>query len=112
MAPKVKGRAITQDGPEIVQYGVRVQLSEISLDADVSGHRDHDTDRQNELYEEFEAGRFGQNVLRGPAIIQDLKDTNGLSCLQDGLQTVAALVRRYKVFSLTVFCGLFVNHMC
>ena len=86
----MKGRAVTQDGPEIVQYGARVQLSDISLDADVSGHRDHDVDRQNELYEEFEAGRFGQNVLRGPAIIPDLKDKNGLSCLQDGLQTGSA----------------------
>lgn len=96
MPAKIKGRVSSQEGPEVVNHGTRVKLTDISLDSEVSGHREADLERQQELYEEFESGRFGQNVLRGPAIIQDLKDKNGLHCLQDGLQTVSTLMRRFK----------------
>ena len=97
MPAKVKGRvSASNECPDVIKHGVKIQLADISLDADVSGHRDHDLDRQQELYDEFESGRFGQNVLRGPALIENLKDKNGLCCLQDGLQTVAALMRRFK----------------
>lgn len=65
-----KPKVISENkGPKVVQHSQRVHVSKVSLNPEVSGWRDLDEERVQELLQAFDAGQYGQNLFRAPRLL-------------------------------------------
>ena len=97
-----------QAAPKTVSESMTVNLEDLSTEAD-SGWRRLDPRRSDQLKATFEAGEYGQNLLRKPSILhahgQNLKCKDGKLKLADGKHTIEALKQLKAIFDAQVATG-------
>ena len=107
----VTGKKTESKGPTLSDEKRVVQLKDISV-GDASGHRALDPLRVASLKQLFLDGCYGQSrsLLRGPGIVKDRLDSDGLHILEDGKATIVALkeCQQAPSFNTTSFSFPFV----
>ena len=80
--------AHVEQGPRVLKGSERVKLCDISVESGVSGWREPNNERQNELLEVFLAGSYGMSTLSRPTLLMfdgaKKLDNNGNQIIDNG----------------------------